>query len=57
MLYHITYTKRDGSTEVGRVNAGKRSEALSSAAIKFGVRRTAIKSAVALPSSWGRTLR
>lgn len=50
MLYHITYTKRDGSTEVGRVSASSRSEALSTAAIRFGVWRSAVTSAVALPA-------
>lgn len=49
MLYHITYRTRDGRTEVGRVNASSRSQALSEAALRFGVRRTSILSAVACP--------
>jgi hypothetical protein len=49
MLYHITYRTRDGRTEVGRVRADSRSQALSEAALRFGVRRTNVTSAVACP--------
>lgn len=53
MLFHITYRKRDGSTEVGRVGAETRSQALSMAAIQFGVPRSNVQSAVALPRKKG----
>lgn len=49
MLYHITYRKRDGSTEVGRVGAESRSQALSMAAIQYSVPRSNVVSAVACP--------
>lgn len=54
MLYHVTYRKRDGGTEVGRVAATSRGEALSTAAITFGVSRSSVRSAVACPPGKGK---
>lgn len=50
MIYHVIYRKRNGKTEVGRVNASSRSSALANAAIQFNVPRRNVTSAVACPS-------
>lgn len=49
MLYHVTYRDRSGATQTGRVGAESRSQALSVAAIQFGVPRSRVSSAVAIP--------
>lgn len=48
-LYHITYTDCHGTTQVGRVQADSRSQAISEASLRFGVRRQRVTSAVKLP--------
>lgn len=53
MLYHVTLRK-NGQTEVGRVAAASRGEALSTAALTFGVSRRAVTSAVACPPGRGK---
>jgi len=50
MNYHIVYIANDGRTEVGRVRTpGNRASAISAAAVKYNVARSAIKSVVGLP--------
>lgn len=45
-VWHITYQTRDGATDVGRVSAESRSQALSAAATRFHVPRASVQSAV-----------
>lgn len=49
MLYHITYTDRNGQTQVTRQQAANRPEACREAALRLGLWQSHIKSAVALP--------
>lgn len=47
MLYSVVY-KKYGKIEVGKIDAGSRTQALSWAAAKFGVTRKNVTSAVAV---------